>query len=141
MAQAPYGIRLLVGVAVTAIEETRKLPQTIVMYPMTFASTIAQLVMKVQQDLAGFAIKGDAAPEMVFPPKEEKPDWATFDEDDEPEPETPTANGERATEGRFAFVFGDRPAGADRRRQGGNRGEEDRRGTCQAGRRTAGHRR
>jgi hypothetical protein len=103
MAQAPYGIRLLVGVAVTAIEETRKLPQTIVMYPMTVASTIAQLVMKVQQDLAGFAIKGDAALEMVFPPKEEKPDWATFDEDDEPEEEAPSANGERATEGRFAL--------------------------------------
>ena len=53
MATAPYGIRLLVGVAVTAIEETRKLPQTIVMYPMTLASTLAQMVMKMQQDLAG----------------------------------------------------------------------------------------
>lgn len=112
MAQAPYGIRLLVGVAVTAIEETRKLPQTIVMYPMTVASTLAQLVMKVQQDLAGFAIKGDAALEMVFPPKDEKPDWATFDEDAEPEADTPPANGERATEGRFAlYSVTDPPAG------------------------------
>lgn len=102
MAQAPYGIRLLVGVAVTAIEETRKLPQTIVMYPMTLASTLAQMVMKLQQDLAGFAIKGDAALEMVFPPKEEKPDWATFDED-ESETEKPSANGDRQTEGRFAL--------------------------------------
>jgi hypothetical protein len=102
MAQAPYGIRLLVGVAVTAIEETRKLPQTIVMYPMTVASTIAQMVMKLQQDLAGFAIRGDAALEMVFPPKDEKPDWATFD-DDESEDDEPSANGERQTEGRFAL--------------------------------------
>jgi hypothetical protein len=99
MAQAPYGIRLLVGVAVTAIEETRKLPQTIVMYPMTVASTIAQMVMKLQQDLAGFAIRGDAALEMVFPPKDEKP---TFD-DDESEDDEPSANGERQTEGRFAL--------------------------------------
>lgn len=119
MAQAPYGIRLLVGVAVTAIEETRKLPQTIVMYPMTVASTIAQLVMKVQQDLAGFAIKGDAALEMVFPPKEEKPDWATFDEDDEPEAQSPSANGERTTEGRFAlYSVTDPPAGAANARSG-----------------------
>ena len=103
MATAPYGIRLLVGVAVTAIEETRKLPQTIVMYPMTLASTLAQIVMKMQQDLAGFAIKGDAALEMVFPPKDEKPDWATFDEDDQPEADKPAPNGERATEGRFAL--------------------------------------
>ena len=38
MATAPYGVRLLVGAAVTAIEETRKLPQTILMYPMTVAA-------------------------------------------------------------------------------------------------------
>jgi hypothetical protein len=102
MATAPYGIRLLVGAAVIAIEETRKLPQTIIMYPMTVASTLAQIVMKMQQDLAGLAIKGDAALETIVPPKDEKPDWATFDEDlsaDEP----PSANGERQTEGRFAL--------------------------------------
>jgi hypothetical protein len=103
MATAPYGIRLLVGAAVIALEETRKLPQTIVMYPMTMASTVAQIVMKVQQDLAGLAIKGDAALETMFPPKDEKPDWATFDEDLPAEQERPSANGERKTEGRFAL--------------------------------------
>jgi hypothetical protein len=103
MATAPYGIRLLVGAAVTALEETRKLPQTIVMYPMTMASTVAQIVMKIQQDLAGLAIKGDATLETIFPPKDEKPDWATFDEDLPAEPERPSANGERKTEGRFAL--------------------------------------
>lgn len=103
MATAPYGIRLLIGVAVTAIEETRKLPQTIVMYPITVASALAQLVMKLQQDLAAFAIKGDAALEAVFPPRDEKPDWATFDEDLPAEPQRPQANGARQTEGRFAL--------------------------------------
>lgn len=103
MANAPYGIRLLVGAAVTALEETRKLPQTIVMYPMTMASTVAQLVMKIQQDLAGLAIKGDSTLESFFPPKEEKPDWATFDEDLTEETERPAPNGERKTEGRFAL--------------------------------------
>lgn len=103
MATAPYGLRLLVGAAVTALEETRKLPQTIVMYPMTVASNLAQMVMKVQQDLAGLAIKGDAALENVFPPKDENPEWATFDEDVAAEPERPSANGERKTEGRFAL--------------------------------------
>ncbi len=110
MATAPYGVRLLVGVAVTAIEETRKLPQTIVMYPMTLASTLAQLVMKMQQDLAGFAIKGDAALEMVFPPKDEKPDWATFDEDEQPADEAASPNGERKTPGRFALYSVTDPA-------------------------------
>jgi hypothetical protein len=103
MANAPYGIRLLVGAAATALEETRKLPQTIVMYPMTMASTVAQIVMKVQQDLAGLVIKGDAVLETMFPPKDEKPDWATFDEDLPAEPKAPSANGARQTEGRFAL--------------------------------------
>lgn len=102
MPTAPYGIRLLVGAAVTAIEETRRLPQTIIMYPMTVVSTVAQMVMKMQQDLADLAIKGDAALETIFPPKDEKPDWATFDEDLSAE-EPPSANGERQTEGRFAL--------------------------------------
>lgn len=103
MATAPYGLRLLVGAAVTAIEETRKLPQTILMYPMTVASTLAQMVMKMQQDLAGLAIKGDAALETVFPAKDEKPDWATFDEDLPEEPDRAEANDGRRTEGRFAL--------------------------------------
>ena len=106
MATAPYGVRLLVGAAVSAIEETRKLPQTILMYPMTMASQVAQMVMKVQQDLADLAIKGDSALENLFPPSDEKPDWATFDEDSESQ--SPPADGagagaERRTDGRFAL--------------------------------------
>lgn len=100
MATAPYGVRLLVGAAVTAIEETRKLPQTVLMYPMTVASTLAQIVMKVQQDLADMAIKGDSALESLFPPRDEQPEWATFDED---VAATPPPKAERRTEGRFAL--------------------------------------
>ena len=81
MATAPYGVRLLVGAAVTAIEETRKLPQTILTYPMTVASQLAHLVMKMQQDVADLVIKGDETLEALFPPKDEQPEWATFDED------------------------------------------------------------
>ncbi|WP_431237182.1 lipid droplet-associated protein [Mycolicibacterium aichiense] len=104
MATAPYGVRLLVGAAVTALEETRKLPQTILMYPMTVASTVAHIVMKMQQDLADLVIKGDSALENIFPPKDEQPDWATFDEDSAGEDDdAPAQDGERLTEGRFAL--------------------------------------
>lgn len=113
MATAPYGIRLLVGAAVTALEETKKLPQTVLMYPMTMASNFAQMVMKVQQDLASLVIRGDATLELMFPAKDEQPDWATFD-DDQPEQDAPqaSANGDRRTEGRFALysVTDDAPA-------------------------------
>lgn len=117
MATAPYGVRLLVGAAVTAIEETLRLPQTVLMYPMTVASTVAQIVMKLQQDLAGLAIKGDAALENLFPPKNEKPDWATFDEDSAEQPATGAQDdGERRTEGRFAlYSVGDVPNGSTTR--------------------------
>jgi hypothetical protein len=109
MATAPYGVRLLVGAAVTALEETRKLPQTILMYPMTVASQVAHLVMKMQQDVADLVIKGDETLEQLFPPKDEQPEWATFDEDFPDAAEAPAIpagaadDGDRLTEGRFAL--------------------------------------
>ncbi|MDT5016528.1 MAG: hypothetical protein QOD39_2688 [Mycobacterium sp.] len=110
MATAPYGVRLLVGAAVTAIEETRKLPQTILMYPMTVASQIAHMVMKVQQDVADLVNKGDETLETMFPPKDEQPEWATFDEDlDDDAAGGPATDGERLTEGRFALFTGGEP--------------------------------
>jgi hypothetical protein len=114
MATAPYGVRLLVGAAVTAIEETRKLPQTILMYPMTVASQVAHLVMKMQQDVADLVNKGDETLDQLFPPKDEQPEWATFDEDlDDDQPAGLNNDGERLTEGRFALFTGGEPDTAD----------------------------
>jgi hypothetical protein len=110
MATAPYGVRLLVGAAVTAIEETRRLPQTILTYPMTIVSQVAHLVMKVQQDVADLVNRGDETLESLFPPKDEQPEWATFDEDlSDDEPVPTTLDGERLTEGRFALFTGGEP--------------------------------
>ena len=113
MATAPYGVRLLVGAAVTAIEETRKLPQTILTYPMTVASQVAHLVMKVQQDVADLVNRGDETLDGLFPPKDEQPEWATFDEDlPDDVAEAPAPDGERLTEGRFALFTGGEPESA-----------------------------
>ncbi len=104
----------MVGAATVAVEETMKLPRTILMYPMTLASQAAHLVMRFQQNLAELVIKGDSTLESLFPPKNEKPEWATFDED---LPDTlegpPTAlpgpvdkgsiDSDRRAEGRFAL--------------------------------------
>jgi hypothetical protein len=114
MATAPYGVRLLVGAATFAVEETMKLPRTILMYPMTIASQAAHLVMRFQQNLAELVIKGDSTLENIFPPKDEKPEWATFDEDLpdtlEGSPvgllgtsEASAIDGDRRAEGRFAL--------------------------------------
>lgn len=120
MGTAPYGVRLLVGAAVTTLEEARKLPQTILTYPMTVASQAANIVMHVQQNLAELVIKGDEALEQLFPPKDEQPEWATFDEDLEdnddsagPQSDKPSANGQRRTEGRFALYSTGTPDSAE----------------------------
>jgi hypothetical protein len=116
MANAPYGVRLVVGAAATVIEETRKLPQTILMYPMTLASQAAHLVMRWQQNVADLVMKGDETLEALFPPKDEQPEWATFDEDLEEVPEVTSLSSERdrRTEGRFALYTADppKPAGS-----------------------------
>ncbi len=81
MATAPFGVRLLVGAATVAVEETLKLPQTILTYPMTLASQAAHAVMRWQQGVADLVNKGDTTLESLFPPKDEQPEWATFDDD------------------------------------------------------------
>jgi hypothetical protein len=116
MATAPYGVRLLVGAAVTALEETRKLPQTVITYPMTVVSQLAQLVMKMQQDVADLVNRGDETLDQLFPPKDEQPEWATFDEDDDDadaDDDDEPRNGERLTEGRFALFSTGEPETRD----------------------------
>jgi hypothetical protein len=109
MGSAPYGVRLLVGAATIAVEETIKLPKTILMYPMTLASQAAHIVMRFQQNLAELVTKGDSTLESIFPPKDEQPEWATFDEDLPDGIEIATtefpdgAGGDRRAEGRFAL--------------------------------------
>lgn len=109
MATAPYGFRLLVGAATVAVEETLKLPQTILTYPMTLVSQAAHLVMVWQQSLAELANKGDSTLESLFPPKDEQPEWATFDEDTDDaadtgsSPDSDGPDGGQRTDGRFAL--------------------------------------
>lgn len=86
-----------------------KLPKTILMYPMTIASQAAHIVMRFQQNLAELVIKGDSTLESIFPPRDEKPEWATFDEELEDTTEGSFAalpeggEGDRRAEGRFAL--------------------------------------
>ena len=119
MATAPYGFRLLVGAATFAVEETIKLPKTILMYPMTLASQAAHIVMRFQQNIAELVIKGDSTLEQIFPPKDEQPAWATFDEDlgdgsqGDGEPSAlgiDASDSERRSEGRFALYTAPDPS-------------------------------
>jgi hypothetical protein len=113
MATAPYGVRLLIGAATLAIEETIKLPKTILMYPMTLVSQAAHIVMRLQQNMAELVIKGDSTLESIFPPKEEQPEWATFDEDLGDDETLVDADTDRRAEGRFALYTAPDPSAGD----------------------------
>ncbi len=81
MIRPPFAARVVTGLIVTAIEETRKLPSTAVTLPMTAVSQTLQAGMRFQQGIAELAIKGDEALDAIFHRAEEEPEWATFDDD------------------------------------------------------------
>lgn len=83
MVRAPYPARIAAGLVVTAIEETRKLPTLVITLPMTAVSQTVQAGMRLQQNIAELAIKGDLALETIFDRPVEEPEWARFDEDED----------------------------------------------------------
>ncbi|GLY52549.1 hypothetical protein Lesp01_62050 [Lentzea sp. NBRC 102530] len=77
------GVRVAAGLAVTALEQARRLPQQLAGLPLTVVSEAMQLSMRVQQHVTELAIKGDDVLSGLRP-AEEEPEWATFDEDETP---------------------------------------------------------
>jgi hypothetical protein len=80
MTPLPLPLRVVAGLAATAVERARELPEKLVGLPVTVASQAMQLSMRVQQEITALAIKGDEAL-ASFRPVDETPEWATFDED------------------------------------------------------------
>ncbi|RSM87077.1 hypothetical protein DMH04_12320 [Kibdelosporangium aridum] len=80
MTPLPLPLRVAAGLAATAIERARELPEKLVGLPVTVASQAMQLSMRVQQEITALAIRGDEALASLRP-VEDTPEWATFDED------------------------------------------------------------
>jgi hypothetical protein len=87
MKPLPFPVRIAAGLVATAVEQARDLPRLVVEFPVTAVSQALQASMRVQQKVTELAIKGDRVLGTLRP-VEEKPSWATFDED-----EPPTRNG------------------------------------------------
>ncbi|MGH3853619.1 MAG: lipid droplet-associated protein [Pseudonocardiaceae bacterium] len=85
MSHVPLPVRVAMGLAVTAVEQARKLPEQLAELPSLAASRAVQAGMRVQQRVTELAIKGDQV-FSLFNPVEDAPTWARFDEDDEPRP-------------------------------------------------------
>ncbi|MDQ3153783.1 MAG: lipid droplet-associated protein, partial [Actinomycetota bacterium] len=80
MSPLPLPVRVAAGLAVTALDQARRLPTQLVTLPVTVVSRALQAGMRVQQHVTELAIKGDE----VFAhlrPVDENPLWARFDED------------------------------------------------------------
>jgi hypothetical protein len=80
MKPLPLPVRVAAGLAVTAVDQARHLPEKLAELPVTMVSQALQLSMRLQQQVTELAIKGDDALSTLRP-VEESPVWATFDED------------------------------------------------------------
>ncbi|WP_298178689.1 lipid droplet-associated protein [Saccharomonospora sp.] len=80
MKHVPFPLRVAAGLAVTTAERARGLPKQLLELPVTMASQVLQVSMRVQQHVTELAIKGDDALSSLRRP-EETPEWATFDEE------------------------------------------------------------
>ncbi|MHA6620189.1 lipid droplet-associated protein [Pseudonocardia sp. DLS-67] len=82
MSPLPLPVRVAAGLVASAVEQARDLPRLVVELPVTAVSQALQASMRVQQKVTELAIKGDQALGTLRP-VEERPGWATFDDDDE----------------------------------------------------------
>lgn len=80
MATLPTPLRAALGLAAAAIDEARKLPETLPQLPVAAISTAMQASLRVQQHIAEYAARGDELLMQLRGTSEEPPAWATFDD-------------------------------------------------------------
>ena len=81
----PFPVRVAVGILATGIDRVRSLPEDIPAIPVALVGNALKLSMKVQQEIATLATRGDEVLGGVVNAPQENPSWAKFD-DDEPTP-------------------------------------------------------
>jgi hypothetical protein len=81
----PTPLRALLGLAALAVEEARKLPEslpsTLTSVPVEAVSAAMQASLRFQQQLTSLAVRGDELISQFRGVSDEPPQWATFDED------------------------------------------------------------
>jgi len=78
----PFPVRVSVGLVVAGVEQLRKLPGDLPTLGVTAAGQAMRLSMRVQQEFADLAIRGDEVLSLIGGQPAEHPAWATFDEED-----------------------------------------------------------
>ncbi|HJQ03665.1 MAG TPA: hypothetical protein VJ851_18875 [Jatrophihabitans sp.] len=104
MATLPTPLKAAIGLAATALDEARKLPETLPQAPVVAVSTAMQVSLRVQQRIAALAARGEEVISQLRGASTEPPDWATFDDS----PDQASAGGSRG-----ATAFDRVPDGTD----------------------------
>ena len=89
----PFGIRIAAGVVGTTFDHLVRLPGELPGMTVSFAGQLLRTSMRVRQEVAELATRGDELLAPLVGRAEEHPAWATFDEDeDEAAPSAPAAD-------------------------------------------------
>jgi hypothetical protein len=84
----PLPVRVAAGILATGIDLVKSLPDDIPAIPVTLVGNAMRLSMKVQQEIATLATRGDELLGGVIGAPQENPAWATFDDDEPAKPVT-----------------------------------------------------
>ena len=93
----PLPFRVAAGILGTGIDLVRSLPDDIPAIPVTLVCNAMKLAMKVQQEIASLATRGDELLGGVIGGPEENPAWAKFDDDEPVRPVRPVSKLKTAT--------------------------------------------
>jgi hypothetical protein len=74
----PGPVRAAIGLAATATDEARRLPERALELPMLAVSSALQMSLRAQQRYARLTARGDEV--LRGEPTDDPPQWATFDE-------------------------------------------------------------
>ena len=117
----PLPVRVAAGILGAGIDLLRALPDDIPAIPVTLVGNAMRLSMKVQQEIAALATRGDELLGGVISAPQESPAWAKFDDDEPVKPVTPirpagrsrpaTGSGPKATPGPGPAKTPDPPLG------------------------------
>ncbi len=77
----PTPLRVAAGIVASGIDLVRSLPEEIPALPVTLIGRAMQLSMKVQQEIADLATKGDELIGGILGRPQENPPWARFDDE------------------------------------------------------------